>query len=86
MDIKKDIAASLRISEDDALAKLESLAEQIAICCSDCDSVAIPGFGTFQASKKLETITSGLDGQKILNPPAIDVEFKPSVVLRKSLK
>ena len=85
MKIVKEYANALQISEEEALKKLETIAEEIAISCSDCDSVSIPGFGTFQSIKKEESISTDNEGRNVLNPPEISVEFKPSVVLRKSL-
>lgn len=49
------------------------------------DAVAIPGFGTFTSTKTDEHIVSTPDGKRALLPPAITVDFKSSVLLRKSL-
>ena len=53
--------------------------------CAQGDSVAIPGFGTFQSVKTDEHIDTDNEGRRMLIPPSITVEFKSSVVLRKSL-
>lgn len=53
---------------------------------TDLDSVAIPGFGTFKSIKKDEEIViDPATGKRTLLPPAITMEFQPSVVLRKKL-
>lgn len=49
------------------------------------DAVAIPGFGTFTSTKSDERIITTPDGKRTLLPPAITVDFKSSVLLRKSL-
>ncbi|MDE6858940.1 MAG: HU family DNA-binding protein [Duncaniella sp.] len=53
---------------------------------NDLDSVAIPGFGVFKSSKRDELIvTDEATGKRMLLPPAIVMEFQPSIVLRKKL-
>lgn len=53
---------------------------------ADLDSVAIPGFGTFKSLKKDEEIVvDSVTGKRTLLPPAVTMEFQPSVVLRKKL-
>lgn len=61
--------------------KCTILAETLAQACTSLDSVAIPGFGTFSGVKKDESIQ---DGQ--LLPPAIEANFRQSVVLKKRLQ
>lgn len=53
---------------------------------NELDSVAIPGFGTFKSTKRDELIvTDEATGKRTLLPPAITLEFQPSIVLRKKL-
>lgn len=53
---------------------------------NDLDSVAVPGFGTFKSSKRDEIIVvDEATGKRTLLPPAIIMEFQPSIVLRKKL-
>lgn len=53
---------------------------------NDLDSVAIPGFGTFKASKKDEiVVVDESTGKRTLLPPSITMDFQPSIVLRKKL-
>lgn len=83
--LSNELSKTLGISEEEALVKLEKIAANMAYFCGECDSVSIPGFGTFQSEKKEEDFTIDSKGNMVLNPPAIEVDFKPSVVLRKSL-
>jgi len=54
--------------------------------CKEGDAVAIPGFGTFQPLKRDEWIHTNPDtGERILNPPCVQVTLKSSIVLRKKL-
>lgn len=53
---------------------------------NDLDSVAIPGFGTFKTIKHdEEIINDDTTGRRTILPPAIVMEFQPSIVLRKKL-
>lgn len=55
-------------------------------CCA-LDSVAIPGFGSFEAKKKLERVTvNPSTGEKMLVPPKVVLAFKPSVLLKSKLR
>lgn len=65
---------------------LEALGNVIAESCGNLDTIAVPGFGNFTASKRNEYISENeVTGEKTLIPPSITVEFRPSVVLRNRL-
>lgn len=64
---------------------VEALTSTIVEICSDMDSVAIPGFGTFRPVKQLERTETDSAGRRLLLPPSITLTFKESVVLRKKL-
>lgn len=85
-DIKLSLSEKLDIPAPQVESTLKALSERIKDYCCNLDTVAIPGFGTFQPVKRPETIQTDLStGQKMLMPPMIEVEFKCSVVLRKRL-
>ncbi|MDE6490622.1 MAG: HU family DNA-binding protein [Muribaculaceae bacterium] len=63
-----------------------ALAASIRDHCSTLDPIAIPGFGTFDAIKEDETITTDhTTGRRLLLPPAITMKFSPSALLRKKI-
>lgn len=65
---------------------VEGLCRVFKECGSELDSVAVPGFGTFKSIKKDEIIvTDEATGKRTLLPPSINLEFTPSIVLRKKL-
>ncbi|MDE6524422.1 MAG: HU family DNA-binding protein [Paramuribaculum sp.] len=66
-------------------AEVKAIVDALGDFCAQGDSVAIPGFGTFQSVKTDEHIATDDEGRRMLMPPSITVEFKSSVVLRKSL-
>lgn len=53
--------------------------------CSRLDSIAVPGFGTFQPVKLNEHVTTDDAGNSIIMPPSITLQFKESIVLRKKI-
>ena len=65
--------------------KIETVARILKNFCKEMDAVAVPGFGTFQPVKENEMVIAGEDGGSTLLPPAIEVKFKSSVILRKAL-
>lgn len=71
-------------------AEISALAEGLSLVFreagADIDSIAIPGFGTFKSAKTEEhVVTDEATGERTLLPPAIVMEFQPSIVLRKKL-
>lgn len=63
----------------------DNLTATLTAVLAELNSAAIPGFGTFESAKTDERIVTE-NGERILMPPAIDVRFNPSVVLRNKLK
>lgn len=66
--------------------KIGAIGAAIVDILAEGNSVAIPGFGTFSPEKADEYVASDASGRRMLMPPAIIVNFKPSVVLRNRLK
>lgn len=64
-----------------------ALTSIIAGCAAENDSVAIPGFGTFESTKHLEYVSVDPEtGKKTLVPPSISVTFKPGSRLKKAVE
>lgn len=87
MDNKQIVAAlSKKLSRDqkEINSLIEALATTIKEKCGNLDEIAIPGFGSFIPTKEDEKIIVDLStGKKMLLPPQITLNFKPSIVLRK---
>lgn len=67
-------------------AMTECMARIFAENGSELDSIAIPGFGTFATEKHDESVSvDPASGDRVLMPPVIKMEFKPSILLRKKL-
>ncbi len=61
-----------------------SFAQVLRERASGLDSIAMPGFGNFVATKKPERVqTDRATGRKMLLPPQLLVEFVPSSALKK---
>lgn len=66
---------------------IDGLSEIIKDRCSKMDSIAIPGFGTFEPRKRVERVNvHPTTGKKILIPPKISLSFKMSAVLKNKLR
>ncbi len=89
MDNKNFIAAlSNKLARDpkDIAALIEGLAASFRENCGNMDSIAIPGFGTFEPVKEDERVSVDLStGKRLLLPPQIVLEFHPSSLLHKKL-
>ena len=90
MDNKKlveTVATNLGRSDKDVEKLIEALAGVLRTRCSDMDSVAMPGFGTFEPKKRNERIMlHPSTGKRMLVPPKVVVGFKMSKVLKAKLK
>lgn len=66
---------------------MDALITTVKERCGELDSIAIPGFGTFEAKKKLERIVVNPGtGKRMLVPPKITISFKPSTLLKTKIK
>ena len=81
------IAKRMERSTKDVNTLLDALVKTIEDRCGALDSVAIPGFGTFEAKKKNERVTvNPATGKRMLVPPKISLSFKPSALLKSKLR
>lgn len=61
----------------------EILTSIIGASLAELDTVAIPGFGSFTATKTDEHIVNAPDGTRTLMPPCISIHFKAGSRLSK---
>ena len=74
-------------SSADVAKLLDALVATITERRGELYSIAIPGFGTFEAKKKLERIVVNPGtGKRMLVPPKITLSFKPSALLKSKIK
>lgn len=86
-DLIERLSERIGRSTDDASKLLDGLAIVLRERLTELDSIAIPGFGTFEAKKKDERIVNNpSNGKRMLVPPRVVVNFKVSNVLKSKLK
>ena len=66
---------------------LDSLVEVTGSECSDMNSIALPGFGSFEPKKRQERVAvHPSTGRRMLIPPKITHSFRPSALLKQKVK
>ena len=81
------LARRLNIDRTECTEMVQSLADTIGTRGAEMDSVAIPGFGTFEPRMRRERINvQPVSGRRMLLPPKVVLSFKPSALLRQKLK
>ncbi len=80
-------ALSKKLARDpkDITALIEGLSASFRERCGNMDTIAIPGFGTFEPIKEDERIEDLSTGKRLLLPPQITLSFQTSAILRKKL-
>jgi nucleoid DNA-binding protein len=85
--LQNTISKRMRRSDADVAKLLDAFVTVVKERCGELDSIAIPGFGTFEPKKKLERISvNPATGKKMLIPPKITLNFKPSTLLKSKIK
>lgn len=75
------------VPKKDVQALLTTLNQIIGERCSDMDIVTLPGFGNFEAKKRLERVmVMPGTGKRMLLPPKMVLTFKPSAILKQKMK
>lgn len=90
MDNKKlidSIATALDKDRDEIAALADALCEVVTNTLKEGNIVAIPTFGSFEPKLKAERIAvHPSTGKKLLVPPKISVNFKPSALLKQKIR
>lgn len=72
---------------DKAFALIKALADVMVDTIKEGDSIAVPGFGSFEPKMKNERVaTHPASGKKLLVPPRLSVSFKPSAILKQKVR
>ena len=80
------LADKLGKSRSDISKLLEGLTQVVTTCAAEMDTVAIPGFGSFEPIKSDEYIAVNPDnGKRTLYPPQVEMGFHASSILKKKL-
>lgn len=75
------------LEREEAEFALASLIKIIEGALCEGDSISIPSFGSFESRKRNERIMShpSEPGKRLLVPPKLVVNFKPSAILKSKL-
>ena len=81
------VARKLGRDKQDVAKLMEAFTSIVAARCSELDTIAIPGFGSFEPRKRNERIQyNPANGKRSLLPPRVTLNFKLSNVLKNKLK
>lgn len=81
------LAESLNMEPEKSVQLLDAFVNIIGEKCSQLDSIAIPGFGSFEPKKRLERVAvHPSSGRRLLLPPKITLSFRPSALLKQKIK
>lgn len=73
-------------SREQTSALLDALGAVVAEKCSEAETIALPGFGSFEPRKRLEReALHPATGRRILVPPRITLTFRSSTRLKQRL-
>jgi DNA-binding protein HU-beta len=86
-ELVEKLSDKLGRSKSDVNKLLDAFATVLKSSCGEMDSVAVPGFGSFEPKKKSERVVFNPgNGKRMLVPPKIVLNFKVSNVLKSKLK
>lgn len=81
------VASRLEKSKEEIAELIDSLGIVMADVLKGGDVVAIPSVGTFETKLKAERIAlHPSSGKKLLVPPKISINFKPSSLLKQKIR
>lgn len=90
MDTKalcNEVAARIGRDADSIANCVKALGEILVESIKEGDSVAMPGFGSFEPKMKMERVaTHPASGKKLLVPPKLTLVFKPSAILKQKVR
>ncbi len=82
----ESIASRTRLDKTKVQDVIASFCHVLADSCLEMDTIIIPGFGQFEARKRKERMTvHPATGQRLMVPPKLVINFKPSGVLKSKI-
>lgn len=83
----ENVASALDKDRDEIIQLAQDLCSVVSDALKDGGSIAIPTFGTFDTKLRSERIAvHPSTGKKLLVPPKITVNFKPSALLKQKIQ
>lgn len=85
--LTEKIARRTGQTTEEAVRLLDCFADVVQQYCCDMDTIAIPGFGSFEPKERLERIAvHPATGKRLLVPPKIMLKFRSSALLKQKMK
>ena len=81
------VAKRMNRDAEDVNKLVDAFVSVVKTRCGELDSIAVPGFGTFETKKKLErVVVNPTTGKRMLVPPKVVLSFRPSALLKNKLR
>lgn len=81
------VAGDCGLDREEVQEMLSAFYTIAAECCVAMDTIVIPGFGQFEPKKRKERLSvHPSSGKRLLVPPKLVMSFKPSAVIKSSLR
>ena len=85
-ELEITLSGKLGKSKADVTKLLDAFVGAVQARCGELDSIALPGFGTFEGIKHNEHVeVDQATGKRMLMPPAVEISFKVSNALKNKL-
>lgn len=82
-----DLARRTNLTAEQTQKIVRTLISEMGQQFEEGNNISIPNFGTFELRKRLERILNHpVTGQKMLVPPKIVLQFKPTTTIKQRLK
>lgn len=66
---------------------LDALTDAITRSASAMDTVAVPGFGSFEPKKRAERVMAvPSTGRRLLLPPKVSLGFRPAALFKQQMR
>jgi nucleoid DNA-binding protein len=85
--VMEKLARKLEIDREEVASLADALRDVLSERSVEMDSIAIPGFGSFEPRKRMERVAvHPSSGKRMLIPPKLLLTFRPSALLRQKIK
>lgn len=82
-----NLSRRLNVDRQETQALTEALGKVLAARGAELDSMAIPGFGSFEPRMRKERVNvHPATGKRMLLPPKVVLTFRPSALLKDKVK
>lgn len=81
------LSRRLSLTKEETSSLVDTLCDLLVEASEEGDIVSFPGFGNFEAKRRLEREgVHPASGKRLLFPPKISLVFKPSSILKQKIR